>query len=389
MPVAHWLQLALARGLGPVTLRRLLDAAGDPQSACGASIALLQSIEGVGPNRARQIHAALIQAAADVPRHLEQAASLGVKILAYDDPSYPALLRNIHDPPPVLFVKGDLEPRDLNTIAIVGSRGCTYYGREQAARFAANLATCGFTIASGGARGVDSAAHRGALADPAGRTIAVLGCGVDVVYPPENDALFQQIAQRGAILSEYPLGTQPLAEHFPRRNRIVSGMSRGVLVIEADEKSGALITANIACEQGRMVFALPGRIDNKMSTGPNKLIREGATLVTGVQDLIDGLTPLPADVGEPLLFDDAPSPDEAASHTPLPSTPPVEKAAAKVPLTAQQESICTALSDDSTPVDTLIERTGLPAHIILRELTMLSLKGMIQRVDGQSYCRRN
>lgn len=389
MAVIHWLQLALARGVGPVTLKRLMEATGSAEDACSVSIPILRSIDGIGRAKAEQIHSGLRAAADEAPRELERVQAMQASVVAFDDPVYPALLRSIHDPPPVLFVKGTLEPRDLNAIAIVGSRGCSFYGKEQAQRFAAMLAACGFTIASGGARGVDSAAHRGAMTDPNGRTIAVLGCGIDVVYPPENTKLFEEIAQRGALMSEYPIGTQPLSENFPRRNRIVSGMSRAVLVIEADERSGALITAHSACEQDRAVFALPGRIDNRMSAGPHKLIREGATLVTGVQDILDGLTPLPADVHdlpEPTLF--AP-PTETSQEAvpPPPKKPPVQDAMPKMAVTVRQEQILSAIDDQSTAVDTIVERTSLPAHVILQELTILSLKGLIRRADGQSYFR--
>ena len=390
MGVIHWLQLALTPGVGPITLKRMLEAAGSAEEACGASLTLLRSLEGIGRSRADQIFSGLKLAANEAPRELERVEHMQASVVAFDDPVYPALLRSIHDPPPVLFVKGTLEPRDLNSIALVGSRGCSFYGKEQAQRFAAMLATCGFTITSGGARGVDSAAHRGAMTDPAGRTIAVLGCGIDVVYPPENGKLFEQICHQGAVISEYPLGTQPLAENFPRRNRIVSGMSRAVLVIEADERSGALITAHTACEQDRTVFALPGRIDNRMSAGPHKLIREGATLVTGVEDVMDGLSPLPQDVRAPeLTLFPAPAAEEPGeSHAPSPKRPPVEKASPpKVPVTARQEQILAAIEDQATPVDTIVERTSLPAHIILQELTLLSLKGLIKRADGQSYFR--
>ncbi len=217
------------------------------------------------------------------------------------DEQYPAMLRSIPDPPAVLYLRGELQPRDLHALAIVGSRKCSYYGREQAERFAAILSAAGMTVISGGARGIDSAAHRGAISHPEGRTIAVLGSGVDVPYPPENEKLFEQIAGgRGAVLSEYPLGAPPVAENFPRRNRIVSGMSRGVLVVEADVRSGALITARQANEeQGRTVFALPGRVDNALSVGPHQLIRDGAILVTQLSDILDDLTPFPEDVHAP------------------------------------------------------------------------------------------
>ena len=396
MAMQHWLQLSLVDGLGPITLKRLLEAAGSAEAACLATVSLLRSIEGIGPAKAQTIRQGLAEAELQTARQLELAAAAGVDVIALDDQRYPALLRMIYDPPAVLFCRGTLEPRDLNAIAIVGSRGCTFYGKEQASRFAGSLAASGFTVVSGGARGVDTAAHRGALMHPAGRTVCVLGCGIDLVYPPENAGLFDEIAQRGAILSEYPFGTQALPGNFPRRNRIVSGMSRAVLVVEADEKSGALITARTACEQDRTVFALPGRIDNRMSAGPHALIRDGATLVTSMQDLVEGLSPLPAEMdelagGELLLFDDAANtatPEtQGAQHQPLTSLKP--SARPVVPVTDQQKSVLDAIEGDSTNVDAIVERTNLEAHIVLQELTLLSLKGLIRRVDGQSYCRKN
>src|SRR5690606_27078295 len=236
------------------------------------------------------IQAALRRAADAAAHELEQARALGVTLLSLEDADYPPLLREIPNPPLVLYMKGDLQPRDLNAVAIVGSRKCSHYGREQAERFGSLLAGAGVTVISGGARGVDSAAHRGAIRHPDGRTIAVLGCGIDITYPPENQSLFEQIAARGAVISEYPIGTQPLAENFPRRNRIVSGMSRGVLVIEADTRSGALITARQAADDhNRPVMAIPGRVDNPLSAGPHALIRDGATLVTSLEDILDAL----------------------------------------------------------------------------------------------------
>ncbi len=384
----HWLQLALADGIGPITLKRLIDAAGSAEAACTASLSTLRSIEGVGTSRADQIRAGMQSAATQVPDQLQRCEALGAQIICLDDDLYPALLKTIHDPPPVLFVRGTLEPRDMNALAIVGSRGCSFYGREQAQRFAASLAGIGFTIISGGARGIDSAAHHGALSHPAGRTISILGCGVDLVYPPENTALFDQIVQRGAVISEYPLGTQPLAENFPRRNRIVSGLSRGIFVIEAAERSGALITAHTACEQNRPVFALPGRVDNKLSSGPHQLIREGATLVTMIQDIVESLPPVPQELQNQGLFDPAPSapaPTTAAAAIAEPAAGPKPSAALNQ-LSAEQSQIFTAI-EDATSVDLVVERSGLPVHIVLRELTMLSLKGLIRRVDGQTYTR--
>ena len=309
MPLRHWLQLSLTDGIGPILSRRLIEAVGSIETACAATPKLLAQVEGIGARKAETIFQALRKAAALVEEQLSRAASLCVTIISRDDDRYPLLLRSIPDPPCVLYVRGELQPRDLNGFAIVGSRKCSYYGREQAERFGALLAGAGFTIVSGGARGTDSAAHRGALSHPQGRTIAVLGSGVDVPYPPENAALFDQIATRGAVISEYPFGTPPLADNFPRRNRIVSGMSRGVLVTEAAERSGALITARQACDDhGRPVFAMPGRIDNPMSAGPHQLIRDGANLTTGMDDILQGLGPLPDEAHEQTLFSDAVAP---------------------------------------------------------------------------------
>src|SRR5687767_774102 len=316
MSLRHWLQLALTDGIGPILTQRLVEAAGGVEAACEPSPNLLKQVEGIGAAKARQVAESLKQACQQVDAELERAATQGVTIVCRDDEVYPTLLRSIPDPPSVLYVKGTLEPRDLNGLAIVGSRKCSFYGREQAERFGALLAGAGVTVLSGGARGVDSSAHRGAMSHPQGRTIAVLGSGVDVPYPPENAGLFEQIAAKGAVVSEYPLGTSPMKENFPRRNRIVSGMSRGVLVIEADERSGALITARQACDDhGRTVFALPGRVDSSTSAGPHKLIRDGATLVTKLEDILEGLGPLPQEAHDVTLFE-----------TPGPAHPPLDGA---------------------------------------------------------------
>jgi len=382
MSLRHWLHLSLTEGLGPILQRRLLDAAGDIQSACSAPTSLLRSIEGIGPAKSSKIFSALKHADEQVDRTLDRCHELGLDIICPDDATWPVLLRSISDPPAVLYLKGSLEPRDLHSLAIVGARKCSHYGREQAHRFAAILSASGMTVISGGARGVDSAAHQGALADPDGRTLAVLGSGLDIAYPPENKPLFEQIADgRGAVISEYAPGTPPMAENFPRRNRIVSGLSRGVLVVEADIRSGALITARLAIEdQGRPVFALPGRVDNAMSAGPHKLIREGATLVTQLTDILDDLPPLPDGVDDPL-----PRPEQSLFEE-KPETPiaPMPHA-----LSDRQHHILGQLEKDAITIDTLIDRTDLPASVILQELTMLSLKGLVHRIDGQTYAKRS
>jgi DNA processing protein len=386
MSLHHWLQLALADGLGPILQRRLVDRCGSAAGACAASVEELKTVEGIGAAKASRIHASLKAAAGAVEAEIARAAQAGVTLLCPDDAEYPYLLHSIPDPPAVLYVKGQFEPRDLNSLAIVGSRRCSHYGREQAERFAALLAGAGMTVVSGGARGIDSAAHRGALSHPHGRTIAVLGCGVDVVYPPENTSLFEQIAGRGALVSEYPLGTPPVAENFPRRNRIVSGLARGVLVIEADERSGALITARQACDDhNRPVFALPGRVDNTLSRGPHQLIRDGAVLAAGLEDILEALLPLPQSAGEASLFEMPPA-DElpAAVAVGEQASPPVSAAA----LTAVQQAVLEGMSGDATDAEQLIERTGLDAAVVMRELTLLSLRGLVRRVDGHRYALR-
>ena len=380
MSLRHWLQLSLTDGIGPILIRRIVNAAGSAEAACGASAALLREIDGIGMAKASKIHQSMRAAAEQVDQELDAAEKLGVAILSQDDEHFPLLLRNIPDPPAVLYLRGTFEPRDLNAVAIVGSRKCSYYGREQAERFGALLAGAGVTVLSGGARGVDSSAHRGAMAHPQGRTIAVLGSGVDVPYPPENTGLFEQIATKGAVVSEYPLGTSPMKENFPRRNRIVSGMSRGVLVIEADERSGALITARQACDDhGRTVFALPGRVDSPTSAGPHKLIRDGATLVTCLEDILEGLGPLPQEAHEVSLFEPV--------ETGKPQAAEPVTIAYDAALTERQRIVLGKLDGEPVHIDTLIDRTALAANEVLQDLTLLSLKGFVKRVDGQTFVR--
>jgi DNA processing protein len=376
MAIEHWLRLAMTEGIGPILIRRIIERAGSAEEACEASVTLLQSVDGIGTSKANPIHRSMREAGVD--EELEKCQNLGVPLICPDDEIFPPLLKEIPDPPAVLYLNGKLEPRDLNAVAIVGSRRCSYYGREQAERFAALLAGAGFTVISGGARGIDSAAHRGALSHPHGRTIAVLGSGIDVPYPPENAPLFEQIAARGAVITEYPLGTPPLKDNFPRRNRIVSGMSRGVLVVEADVKSGALITARQACDDhSRPVFALPGRVDNTLSEGPHQLIRDGAVLTTKLEDILENLGPLPHSIVAPqaLVAD-----EKVEIET-------VAKTQAGI-LSERQQLIVSNLGVDPTHVDALIERTSLGASDVLQELTLLSLKGVVRRVEGQSYVRR-
>jgi DNA processing protein len=380
VPLRDWLQLSLTEGIGPILTRRLIDAAGGAQAAGAADVTLLNNVEGIGVAKSRKIASALRAAGAEVDRELDRAAAQKVTILCPDDETFPPLLRSIPDPPTVLYMRGSIEPRDLNAVAIVGSRRCSMYGREQAERFGALLAGAGFTVVSGGARGVDSSAHRGAMAPEQGRTIAVIGSGLDVIYPPENASLFAQIAERGAVLSEFAFGTPPNKENFPRRNRVVSGISRGVLVVEADERSGALITARQAADDhNRPVFAMPGRVDNPLSTGPHQLIRDGAVLTARLEDILDALGPVPQHATEPMLFDPNVEPAPPMRPVPLPAFENVSE---------RQKTLLERLGPDPMNVDTLVELTDLPPHVVLQEMTFLTLKGHIRRIDGQSWSRR-
>lgn len=327
------LRLWLTPGLGPVRVQRLLDRFGDPSTVLGASSAELQSVKGVGPGVARTILDAGRGSDSHVDEALEKIDNVGARVLIRGDGVYPPLLEAIPSAPTLIIVRGALEPEgsDRYPVAIVGSRRCTAYGLEQSERFAGALARDGLTVVSGGARGIDSAAHRGAL-NAGGRTIVVLGCGVDIAYPPENERLFERIVSegRGALISELPMGTPPNAENFPARNRIISGLSLGVLVIEAGLRSGALITARQAVEdQGREVLAVPGRVDSESSRGSLELLKNNeAALASEPADVIRALEPVGrhhhAGTHEARYVDPVrPIPEpEAASATPAPPPPP-------------------------------------------------------------------
>ena len=347
--------------------KNLVKAFGSPHAVFETPVAALQQVPHITQKAARNIGD--FNAWEPVERELEMADRLGVSIVTADSPLYPPLLLNIYDFPPVLYVKGMLSQRDV-PLAVVGSRMASTYGRFTTERLCRELALSGVTIVSGMARGIDSAAHTGALAGK-GRTIAILGSGLDVVYPPENKGLFERITESGAVITEFPFSTEPLAANFPARNRIISGISLGVVVVEAGEKSGSLITARVALEQGREVFAVPGSIDSPGTKGTHQLIREGAKLVEGTQDILEEILP---QVGL------QPPPDNpAVEATSENSGIPFDE------LEAAEQVILKALGVKPIHIDTLAADTGYQIKNLLGILMSLELKGCITQLPGKIF----
>jgi len=316
---------------------------------------------GVGAATAARV--ARLQHSEEPDGELRLAEEMGVQVIPFISPEYPRLLRKIANPPLLLYVQGTLTEHDALSIAIVGSRRASHYGSTQAARLASELATSGLTIVSGFAAGVDTAAHRAAL-DAGGRTLAVLGSGLARLYPAENAPLADDVAASGAVISEYPLDTRPLRPFFPRRNRIVSGLSLGVLVVEAARRSGALITADWALDQGREVLAVPGRVDRPSAGGCHRLIQQGARLVERAEDVLDQL----GDVGAALV------PSRARREAaPLPE------------LSDEERRVFEAVGDEPVHIDVVTERSGLPAHNVSSLLMLLELKRVVTQLPGKHF----
>ena len=364
-----WLALHLAPGLGPVTCNKLVGHFGNPDKVLSASISDLKAV-----CRLRQESLAALGAEgrqnlkALANDEIEKAAQKNISIIAYDDPLYPSLLKNIHDPPAVLYVLGNPELLNSRGIGIVGSRAATHYGRSIAEQMANSLAGQGFAIISGMALGIDTAAHKGALAAE-GRTVAVLGCGLDIIYPPSNHRLFKDIAFSGAVVSEYPLGTLPDNFRFPARNRIISGLSLGVVVVEAANRSGSLITARHALEQGREVFAVPGRIDSVKSAGTHSLLQQGAKLVHSVNDIAEEF--LYPGLQENQVYNDR---DETE-----------EKFATQ--LNQEEAALWQCLDVYPRTIDEIVRESGLTPQKTNEILLLLELKGIVKALPGNFYQR--
>ena len=372
-PVAEkYLRLHLCRDVGPIRTANLLRELGSIDAVLAAGFAHLTGVCRVGPKVAEQIVRGRDQV--DVGGELARAGDCGVRIICLEDADYPPALRTITDPPSCLYVRGGLQRSDVVALAVVGSRRCTRYGAEQAERFGALLGGAGLTVVSGMARGIDSHAHRGALA-AGGRTIAVMGCGLCHLYPPESGELAERIARNGAVVTELPMTVAPDARNFPPRNRIIVGLSLGVLVVEAAKRSGALISARLATEYNREVFAVPGQVDRPHSVGCHGLIKTGGAKLT--IDLIDILEDL-GETGRVLLSGlSAEGPD--AESTARPSAE----------LNEHERRIVAGLGDEPATMEALCEATELPPATVASVVTGLMLKGALRRVGGDMYERIN
>ena len=378
----YWIALKAVEEVGCVGFRTLLKAFSSPKAVFSASAQILKVIPGIGPKTADHIRAFSDWGMAE--REVALAGKLGISIVTCEDPLYPKNLLNIYDFPPFLYVKGSLCPEEI-PVAVVGSRMASAYGRYTTERLSRELALKGITIVSGLARGIDAAAHRGALAGK-GRTIAVLGCGLDVVYPRENEKLADDITAHGALVTEFPFGTPPNAPNFPARNRIISGISFGVVVVEAGEKSGSLITARLAAEQGRSVFAVPGAIDTAGSRGTHRLIKQGANLIENVDDILEEI--LPQAVCLPALSEKQPRipmPDATQLGPETMNAPPAADIAG---LGETERKLFALVPQKPVEIDTLIITSGFAPQEVLNGLLILELRGLIRQLPGKMFVRK-
>jgi DNA processing protein len=357
--------LNLIEGVGPVRARSLLEHFGDAPKILAASKSALLRVRNIGDETAEAISS--WEKTIDLVGELKRIADFGCHVLIQSDENYPASLREIYDPPLVLYVKGELTAKDKNAVAMVGSRSTTHYGIETSRKLAYQLAYVGVTVVSGGARGIDTAAHQGAMAAK-GRTVCVLGTGVNIVFPPENKDLFARIAENGAVITQFPFNRNGDRQSFAIRNRIIAGMTLGTVVVEADLHSGALITSNFATEYGRQVFAVPGRIDSPRSKGCHELIKKGAKLCEGAEDILSEFEYLFPSSNRP------PSPGETGV---LPA----------LELSANEQKVYDALDDEERSIDEVIRKSGLPSSAVSVALLSLEMKRVIKQLPGKLFVR--
>ena len=361
--VFHWLALSLISGVGSTLIQRLLDRFKTPEAVFHAPTKELLKIEGLGEKVAGEIRKGPLEKR--VEKELYLLKEVGGRIVTLKDDVYPKRLKDIYDPPALLYVRGELKREDELAVSIVGSRKTSPYGRWITEKIGQELARHGVTIVSGMARGIDSLAHWGAISG-GGRTIAVLGCGVDVIYPPENRNLFTKIIDHGAVVSEFPMGSPPEGGHFPRRNRIISGLSIGVVVVQASERSGSLITAGYALEQGRDVFAVPGNVGAEGSRGTNQLIKEGAKMVETSDDILEEILPQWTREGGPTQEVKRPERD----------------------LAGEEKALYELLEDTPKHIDVMIRESRLDPGRVSSLLLNLELKGLITQWPGKCFSKK-
>lgn len=360
--------LNLVGDIGSIRLKRLLGFFAKPQDILNAPLEKLTAVSGIGKIIARQIHSLRKE---EVDKELALAKKHNLKVICYQDPDYPENLKHIFDPPIVLYIKGEITPGDNLSIAIVGSRRASFYGLNNAKKFAADLSLlCGFTIISGMARGIDTYAHWGAL-KVGGRTIAVMGGGFNHIYPQENKELSEEIARQGAVISEFPINALPQRQNFPCRNRIISGLSLGVLVVEAAQNSGALITSDFALEQGRDVFALPGKIDSANYFGTNGLIKQGAKLVSSVEDIL-----------EEFSFSLNKKDDKK-----IPQVQKLFPGSKDEKFSCIESQLCNIISTQPLSIDEIAEKTKLSIPELASMLFKLQIKKAIKELPGKQFVR--
>ena len=357
--------LNMVEGVGPVRARSLLEHFGAAPPILAASKHELLRVRTIGEDTAEKI--SNWEESVDLAGELKRIADFGCQVLVQADENYPPLLREIYDPPLVLYVKGELTPKDRNAVAMVGSRMTTHYGIETARKLAYQLAYVGVTVVSGGARGIDTAAHQGALSGK-GRTIAVLGTGINLVWPTENAELFERIAANGAVLTQFPFNRPADKQSFPIRNRIVAGMTLGTVVVEADLNSGALITAGMANDYGRQLFAVPGRVDSPQSKGCHDLIKKGAKLCESAEDILSEFE---------YLFPPANRPPTPADTGTLPA----------LELSAHEQTVFALLDTEEKSVDEVIRGSGLPASAVSVALFSLEMKRLVKQLPGKLFVR--
>jgi len=364
--IKYWIKLNMIPGVGSQTYRRLVEYFGSPKAVLNASLEEFEIVRGITTSVCHEI--VNYRENIFIDREMELIERHNCDVITIEDDTYPFNLKNIYDPPPIIYIKGEINPNNSRAISVVGSRNATQYGKSVAEWISNQLASQGIMVISGMAHGIDTAAHNGAL-DFGGNTIAVVANGLDIVYPPENIRLYERIINSGAVISELPMGTKPHRAHFPKRNRIISGMSLGTIIVEASSKSGALITADFALEQGREVFAVPGQIFSEPSKGTHELIKQGAKLVDSIEDIINELPSHSYQTSEEGKIND-------------------EDAKVEAQLSQDEKAIWNVIKLSPIHIDDISRQSNLPIYKVSSVLVMLELKGLIRQLAGKMFVRK-